>query len=103
MRACAYLLCIFKFRAYDLNGNILAMTQRGLYNSANVVIDQLSYSYKKGSRYIDVRGTKSETGETKDIQVGRQNKNKTPVKRERDAMNDIQRETGRRPDFRPYN
>ncbi|MFT3901658.1 MAG: hypothetical protein QM727_00670 [Niabella sp.] len=38
--------------AYDLNGNILAMTQRGLYNSSNVVIDQLSYTYQPGSNKL---------------------------------------------------
>ncbi|HTG57481.1 MAG TPA: hypothetical protein VL943_14485, partial [Niabella sp.] len=35
--------------AYDLNGNILAMTQRGLYGSSAATIDQLTYVYKPGS------------------------------------------------------
>jgi len=57
---------------------------------------------EKGKRYVDVRGTNSK-GETKDIQVGKQNKNGTPVKRERKAMDDIEESYGQRPDFLPYN
>ena len=58
---------------------------------------------EKSSRYIDVRGTKTKTGETKDVQVGKQNKNGTPVARERRAMDDIKKETENKPEFHPYN
>ncbi len=58
---------------------------------------------EKSSRYIDVRDTKTKTGETKDVQVGKQNKNGTPVARERRAMDDIKKETGKKPEFLPYN
>jgi RHS repeat-associated protein len=58
---------------------------------------------KKTGRFIDQVGTNPKTGEKEMIQVGKQNKNGTPVKRERDAMDDIQKETGQRPKFVPYN
>lgn len=38
--------------AYDYNGNILAMTQQGLYNSASQTIDQLAYTYIPGSNRL---------------------------------------------------
>ncbi|MBO9571609.1 MAG: M15 family metallopeptidase, partial [Chitinophagaceae bacterium] len=38
--------------AYDYNGNILAMTQKGLVSGATQVIDQLSYTYKSGSNKL---------------------------------------------------
>ena len=52
---------------------------------------------------VDVRGINPTTGEVKDIQVGRQNKNGTPVARERRALDDIEKATGQRPIFIPYN
>lgn len=60
-------------------------------------------SGSKKARYIDVRGINKATGEIKDVQVGRQNKNGTPVSRERKALEDVERETGKRPYFVPYN
>jgi len=57
----------------------------------------------KGKRYIDLRGTNSKTGETESVQVGKQNKNGTPVSREVKALNDIGKSTQRRPTFTPYN
>lgn len=57
----------------------------------------------KGKRFIDVRGTNSKTGETKDIQVGRKNKRGDAVSRERRALDDIENATGNRPEFVPYN
>ncbi|RPD39784.1 RHS repeat-associated core domain-containing protein [Chitinophaga barathri] len=51
--------------AYDANGNILSMTQKGLKAGANATIDQLSYAYYANSnrlRYVrdnvnDITGT----------------------------------------------
>jgi RHS repeat-associated protein len=57
----------------------------------------------KGKRFIDVRGTNSKTGATKDIQVGRKNKRGDAVARERRALDDIENATGSRPEFVPYN
>jgi RHS repeat-associated protein len=57
----------------------------------------------KEKRYVDVEGKNPQTGEVKQVQVGKQNKNGTPVSREVKAMNDIEKATGNRPDFRPYN
>jgi RHS repeat-associated protein len=57
---------------------------------------------EKTKRYIDVQGTKP-TGEVKSVQVGKQNKDGTPVSRETKAMDDIEQATGQRPDFVPYN
>jgi len=58
---------------------------------------------EKSRRAVDVRGINPTTGEVKDIQVGRQNKNGTPVAREKRALDDIEKATGQRPIFRPYN
>ncbi|WP_018628831.1 hypothetical protein [Niabella aurantiaca] len=57
----------------------------------------------QGKRYIDVQGTNPKTGEVESVQVGRVNKNGTPVKREREALDDIENATKQRPRFVPYN
>lgn len=38
--------------AYDLNGNILSMTQIGLYSGSSQTIDQLTYTYNTGSNKL---------------------------------------------------
>ncbi|TPD73746.1 RHS repeat domain-containing protein [Flavobacterium microcysteis] len=58
---------------------------------------------EKTKRFIDLEGINKKTGEIRQIQVGRQNKNGTPVAREKRALDDIEAETGRRPTFVPYN
>ena len=57
----------------------------------------------KEKRFIDLKGTNTETGETQTMQVGKQNKNGTPVSREVKALDDIQKATKQRPVFIPYN
>ena len=57
----------------------------------------------KEKRFIDLKGTNTETGETQTVQVGKQNKNGTPVSREVKALDDIQKATKQRPVFIPYN
>ena len=57
----------------------------------------------KSRRHIDVEGKNSVTGEVKWVQVGKQNKNGTPVSREQKALNDIFDATGFNPTFVPYN
>lgn len=57
----------------------------------------------KSKRFVDIEGTNPVTKEVKQVQVGKQNKNGTPVSRERKAMDDIEAVTGKRPEFRPYN
>ena len=57
----------------------------------------------KSKRFIDIRGTNSKTGKTKDVQIGKRNKRGDPVSRERKALDDIENATGERPDFVPYN
>ena len=57
----------------------------------------------KEKRFVDVVGTNPETGEKKYIQVGKQNKNFTPVSRERKAMNDLLDALGLPIHFIPYN
>jgi len=55
-------------------------------------------------RYADVTGTDFNTGDLKEIhQIGKQNKNGTPVKRERKAIEDIEKATGLKVIFHPYN
>ncbi len=55
------------------------------------------------SRYADVVAF-NKTGDIEEIhQVGKQNKNGTPVKRERDAMADIEKLSNKKVNFHPYN
>ena len=55
------------------------------------------------SRFADIVGINS-AGDIEEIhQVGKQNKNGTPVKRERDAMKDIEKISGIKVFFHPYN
>ncbi|MGE0046706.1 MAG: RHS repeat-associated core domain-containing protein [Hyphomonadaceae bacterium] len=59
---------------------------------------------ERGSRYVDVAGRDPATGDIVEThQVGRQTQGGDPVARERRAMDDIENETGRRPEFHPYN
>ena len=57
----------------------------------------------KNFRRIDVQGRNSETNEFQWIQVGKQNKDGTPVAREQKAMQEIFEVTGIKPLFWPYN
>jgi len=55
-------------------------------------------------RYSDIVAIDSETKDIKEIhQIGKQNKNGTPVKRERKAIEDIEKATGLKVIFHPYN
>ena len=58
---------------------------------------------EKSKRFIDVQGTNTKTGDVKQVQVGKQNKNGTPIARERRAINDVQDVTKKKVEFRPYN
>ena len=58
---------------------------------------------KKGYRYTDATGTDENGNVVERHQVGKQNKNGTPIKRERDAIKDIQDATGLPVNFHPYN
>lgn len=58
---------------------------------------------EKSKRFADLKGTNTNTGETKWIQVGKQNKNGTPVSRERRALTDIEKANKNMPIFIPYN
>ena len=53
----------------------------------------------KSYRYVDVVGVKTRTGETKMYQVGDQNKDGSPIAREKSALDDIEKATGIRPQF----
>lgn len=57
----------------------------------------------KEKRYIDLEGRHPKTGEVKQYQIGKQNKNGRPVSRERKAMDDVENATDTRPEFIPYN
>ena len=58
---------------------------------------------KGKSRFADIVGV-DEDGKLAEIhQAGKQNKNGTPVKRERDAMKDIEQISGIKVIFHPYN
>jgi hypothetical protein len=47
----------------------------------------------KSTRYVDVQGTNTRTGAIKQVQVGKQNANGTPVSREQKALNDVEKAT----------
>jgi RHS repeat-associated protein len=53
-------------QAYDLNGNILSMTQYGLYGGVKTTIDQLTYSYVAGSNKL----LKVKDAQTTNYQLG---------------------------------
>ncbi|HVG17080.1 MAG TPA: RHS repeat-associated core domain-containing protein [Chitinophagaceae bacterium] len=57
----------------------------------------------KQKRYIDVQGTNTKTGDVKQVQVGKENKDGSPVSSERKALDDVENATGTRPKFEPYN
>jgi hypothetical protein len=57
----------------------------------------------KSKRFVDVAGVNESTQKVEEMhQVGRQTKSGQPVAREKDAMDDIQKATGKRPQFHPY-
>jgi RHS repeat-associated protein len=56
----------------------------------------------KSKRFVDVVAMKGKKV-VEMHQVGKQNKNGMPVSRERKALNDIQKATGKRPTYHPYN
>jgi hypothetical protein len=54
-------------------------------------------------RYVDVAGV-DEFDNVKELhQIGKQTKKHLPVKRERDALEDIEKSKGMKPEFHPYN
>jgi RHS repeat-associated protein len=57
----------------------------------------------KGARYVDVVARDANGKVVEMHQVGKQTKGGLPVSRERQAMDDIQKATGTRPTFHPYN
>ncbi|HYO60074.1 hypothetical protein [Archangium sp.] len=58
----------------------------------------------KSKRFVDVAGINESTDKVEEMhQVGRQTKDGQPVAREKKAMDDIEKTTGKRPKFHPYN
>lgn len=57
---------------------------------------------KKTKRFVDVAGLDESRSVKKLIQVGKTNKNGQAVKRERDAIEDIENATGLKVDFEDY-
>ena len=58
---------------------------------------------KKSNRFVDVVGLDHKNNVVEMHQVGVQTKKELPVKRERDALDDIEGASGIRPEFHPYN
>ena len=77
------------------------MKQEGFETQREVMVK--TPNGEKSKRFIDLQGKNPKTGQVKQVQVGKQNKNGTPVSRERKAMDDVQNATGKRPEFVPYN
>jgi hypothetical protein len=78
------------------------MKERGLKTEREFKVD--TPQGEKGSRRVDVVGKNPETGAVEEMhQVGRATKGGEPVARERRALHDIERATGTRPKFTPYN
>jgi hypothetical protein len=74
---------------------------RGLDTKQEQVV--LTPEGAKSKRFVDVAGVDPSTGEVKEMhQVGRQRKDGQPVARERQALDDVQKATGERPEFHPY-
>jgi len=59
---------------------------------------------KKKGRFADIASIDRATNlPVNYYQIGKTNKNGTPIKREVEAMDDIETATGKRPIFKPYN
>jgi RHS repeat-associated protein len=57
----------------------------------------------KEKRFMDISGKNPNTGKVEHHNVGKSNKNGTPVSREVKALDDVQKATGTRPTFHSYN
>ena len=77
------------------------MQSRGLETKREVKIE--TPGGNKNTRYVDLEGKDPKTGAVEQVQVGKQNKNGTPVSREKKALDDIENATGQRPAFKAYN
>jgi hypothetical protein len=78
------------------------MEDRGLIVEDEFKVD--TPDGEKNYRYIDKVGKDPNTGEVvEQHQVGKQNKDGTPVKRERTAKKDIEDATNKPVQFHPYN
>jgi hypothetical protein len=78
------------------------MQDRGLDTQREYMVD--TPDGEKTRRYVDVVGKDPLTGDVVEMhQVGRQTKGGLPVARERRALDDIERATGTRPQYDPYN
>lgn len=76
------------------------MQSRGLETQREVKVE--TPNGEKSYRKVDVVGTDPATGAKEQVNVGRQNKNGTPVARERRAQADIQNATKDKVKFVPY-
>ena len=77
------------------------MQSRGLDTQREYKID--TPNGEKSSRFVDIVG-KDEQGNVVEMnQVGKQTQGGKPVAREDRALNDVQQQTGDRPNFHPYN
>lgn len=75
---------------------------RGLKAKKEQVVETPEGS--KSKRFVDVAGIDESTKKIEEMhQVGRQTKSGQPVAREKKAMDDIEKATGKRPKFHPYN
>lgn len=77
------------------------MQSRGLNTEKEVKIN--TPDGDKNYRKVDVVGTDPKTGKKEMVNVGKQNKNGTPVSRERKAQQDVKKATGDDVKFIPYN
>lgn len=78
------------------------ITRRGLDAVQELMV--LTPGGEKTKRFVDVAARDRTTGKVTEMyQVGRQTKAGEPVARERRALDDIERATGTRPEFLPYN
>jgi len=57
---------------------------------------------KKRGRFLDIIARNTEDDIVKAVQVGKTNKNGQPVKREREAIEDIEKQTNLKIDFEDY-
>lgn len=78
--------------------------EKGIDNKGLIPDKEHAVEIKNGKkRYVDIAGL-NQDGDIEELhQVGKQNKNGTPVSRERKAIKDIEKATGKKVFFHPYN
>ena len=68
-----------------------------------VVFEKLIRLFKNKKRFVDIAGLNEQEKVIEIHQIGKQNRNSMPVKRERVVMDELEQHTGIKPIFHAYN